>query len=167
MAFRSAGYLKQLANRLGGDATYATSTAPKMKSYAPTADFGYGQDVKPQKQVRGDFVPVYVAIGMIALSVTLGLKTALHQLKNSPQVRVNKKRRETLPEVEEPDRVLDEADKFLKQSFFRKVTHFQENDSAYAFHDSTRRDIFTHGPTPRAETLKSVGVDPKFRVLEG
>ncbi|XVF08568.1 hypothetical protein REPUB_Repub07fG0014600 [Reevesia pubescens] len=132
MAFRSTGYLKQLANSLQGKATYATSTQPKLKAYAPTADFGYTQDhhVKPPKKVRGDFVPVYVAIGMIALSTTVGIHTALQKLKNSPQVRVNKKRRETLPEVEE--RVLDEADKFIKQSFFRKVAHVQENDDYYA-----------------------------------
>ncbi|XWS51527.1 hypothetical protein CRYUN_Cryun12cG0183400 [Craigia yunnanensis] len=167
MAFRSTGYLKPLTNSLRGKATYATSTPPKLKSYAPTADFGYTQDVKPPKKVRGDFVPVYVAIGMIALSTTLGLYTALQQLKNSPQVRVNKKRRETLPEVEEPDRVLDEADRFIKQSFFRKVAHVQENYEDYAIHDPTRGDIFAHRPMPRAETLKSVGVNPKFRVLDG
>ncbi|XWS60176.1 hypothetical protein CRYUN_Cryun07bG0013100 [Craigia yunnanensis] len=166
MAFRSTGYLKQLANRLRGKATYATSTPPKMKSYAPTADFGYAQDVKPPKKVRGNFVPVYVAVGMIALSTTMGLHTALQKLKNSPQVRVNKKRRETLLEVEEPDRVLDEADRFIKHSFFRKVAHVQENGD-YAIHDPTRGDIFAHRPTPRAETLKSVGVNPKFRVLDG
>ncbi|XP_022736293.1 uncharacterized protein LOC111289477 [Durio zibethinus] len=167
MVFRSTGYLKQLANHLRGKATYATSTSPKMKSYAPTADFGYAQDVKPPKKVRGDFVPVYVAIGMMALSTTMGLYTALHQLKNSPQVRVNKKRRETLPEVEEPDRVLDEADRLIKQSFFRKVAHVQENDDDYAIHDPTRGDVFAHRPTPRAETLKSAGVNPKFPGLDG
>ena len=138
-----------------------------MKSYAPTADFGYAQEVKSPKKVRGDFVPVCVAMGTIALSTTLGLHTALQQLKNSPQVRVNKKRRKTLLEVEEPDRVLDEADRFIKRSFFRKVAHAQENDDDYAIHDPTRGDIFAHRPTPRAETLKSVGVNPKFRVTDG
>ncbi|XVE56479.1 hypothetical protein DITRI_Ditri04bG0013500 [Diplodiscus trichospermus] len=167
MAFRSIRYLKELANGFrGGKATYATSTPPKMKAYAPTAaDFGHAQDAKPPKKVKGEFVPVYVAIGMIVLSTTLGLHTALQQLKNSPQVRVNKKRRETLPEVEEPDRVLDEADRFMKQSFFRKVAHVQENDEDYGVDDSMRADIFAH--QPRAETLKSAGVDPKFRVING
>ncbi|OMO94779.1 hypothetical protein CCACVL1_05836 [Corchorus capsularis] len=171
MAFRSTiGYLKQLlANRLRGTsaATYATSTQPKMKSYSPAADFGYGQDhSKTPKKVRGDFVAVYVAIGFITLSVSLGIHTAMQELKNVPNVRVNKKRRETLPEVEDPDRVLDESEKFVKQSFFRKVAHVQENDHDYAtMQDSGHADFFAVMPK-KAETLKSVGVDPKFRALD-
>ncbi|XVE63798.1 hypothetical protein DITRI_Ditri07aG0049000 [Diplodiscus trichospermus] len=167
MAFRSTGFLKQLANSLRGKATYATSTQPKLKPYAPTADFGYTQDVKQPKKVKGDIVAVYVAIGMIALSTSLGLYTGLRELKNSPQVRVNKKRRETLPEVEEPDRVLNEVDKLISGSFFRKVAHFRSKDNDYGFHDPSRGDIFAHAPVHRAETLESVSVNPKFRVLDG
>ncbi|XVF54807.1 hypothetical protein PTKIN_Ptkin05aG0211400 [Pterospermum kingtungense] len=169
MAFRLTGYMKQIiASTLRGKATYATSTPPKLTPYSPTANFGrYTQDAKPPKKVRGDFVPIYVAIGMIALSTMLGLHTAMQQLKNSPQVRVNKKRRETLPEVEEPDRVLDEVDKLMKQSFFRKVAHVQEDrDVDFTVDDpAVRSDIFVH--KPQAETLKSVGVNPKFRVIDG
>lgn len=152
------GYLKQLANGLRGKATYATSTPPKLKSYSPTAN-NFGYDSKPPKKIRGDFVPIYVAIGMIALSTILGLHTVTQQLKNNPQVRVNKKRRESVAEVEEPDRVLNEADKFMKQSFFRKVAHVQENDVDYAVDDPTRGDIFVQ--QSRSETLQSVGVNPK------
>ncbi|KAK9044994.1 hypothetical protein V6N11_058884 [Hibiscus sabdariffa] len=166
MAFRSTACLKQLTNHLRGKATYATSTPPKLKSYAPAADFGHPGS---PKKVKGDFVAVYIAVGMIALSTSLGLFTAVQQLKNSPHVRLNKKRRESLPEVEEPERVLDEADKFVKQSFFRKVAHVQKSDDDYAIDDPTRADMFAVAdkPTYRAETLKSVGVDPKFRVYGG
>ncbi|KAK8536545.1 hypothetical protein V6N13_000198 [Hibiscus sabdariffa] len=164
MAFRSTGCLKQLTHHLRGKATYATSTPPKLKSYAPTADF---VGVKSPKKVKGDFVAVYIAVGMIALSTSLGLFTAMQQLKNSPHVRLNKKRRESLPEVEEPERVLDEADKLVKQSFFRKVAHVQKSDDDYAIDDPTRADMFADRTTYRAVTLKSVGVDPKFRVYGG
>ncbi|GMI75681.1 hypothetical protein like AT5G07330 [Hibiscus trionum] len=165
MAFRSTASLKQLTNHLRGKATYATSTPPKLKPYAPTADFGHSGP----KKVKGDFVAVYIAVGMIALSTSLGLFTAVQQLKNSPHVRLNKKRRESLPEVEEPERVLDEADKFVKQSFFRKIAHVQKSDDDYAIDDPTRADMFAdrHRRTHRAETLKSVGVDPKYRVYGG
>ncbi|XVF49482.1 hypothetical protein PTKIN_Ptkin04bG0016500 [Pterospermum kingtungense] len=167
MAFRSAGYLKQqLTNQLRGKATYATSTPPKMKPYVPTADFGPAQDAKQlPKKMKGNFVPVCVALGMIAFSTSLGLYTALHELKDSPQVRVNKKRREMLPEVEEPDRVLSEADKFLSHSIFRKIAHVQ--DKGDDDHDDFGDHIHAHKPTPKAETLESVGVSPKFRVLDG
>ncbi|KAJ4972479.1 hypothetical protein NE237_005653 [Protea cynaroides] len=88
---------------------------------------------------------------------TKGLYTATHQLKHSPNVRVSKKKRETLPEVDEPDHVVEEADKFLDKSFFRKVAHIQESNREHTLPDSTRRDAFVH---PRkAETLKTLGVE--------
>lgn len=145
--------------------TYTTSTVPKIKAYAPSAagDYGYANHQYQQrhgKSAKGDFIPVYVAIGMIALSTGLGLHTAWQQLRNSPTVRVKKQRRETLPEVVEPDHVVEEADKYVKKSFFRKVAHVQ--DQSYPdktiIPDPIRRDAYAY--QPRVETLKSVGVDP-------
>lgn len=151
-------WLALLRNGLGeGKAAYTTSTIPKMKAYAPAADYGYvhhGQHQKHGKSAKGDFVAVYVAIGMISLSTGLGLHTAWQQLRNSPGVHVKKQRRETLPEVVEPDHVIEEADKFLKKSFFRKVAHVQDR----SYLDPIRRDAFAY--TPRAETLQSIGIDP-------
>ncbi|XP_050226136.1 uncharacterized protein LOC126675526 [Mercurialis annua] len=152
--------LRSMVSRLRSQAaTYATSTTPKLKPYAPTADFGHHKEIKHPK--KADYVPVYVAIGMIALSVSLGLFTAKQQIMYSPGVRVKKKTRETLPEVEDPDKVIDEADRFLKKSFFRKVAHIQEFDNGleYLPDPNIRRDVLAH--RPRAETLKSVGIDPK------
>ena len=97
-------------------------------------------------------MPVYVSIGMIALSISLGLYTAKHQVLYAPNVRVRKKARETIPEVVDPDKVVEEADKFIKKSFFRKVAHVQELD-----HNGLK-----YLPEPRAETLREVGVDPKL-----
>lgn len=150
----------------GGKATYTTSTVPKMKAYSPAAgDYGYihqqqqQQREKSSKLAKQDFVPVCVAIGMIALSTTLGLYTAWQQLRNSPTVRVKKQRRETLPEVVDPEHVVEEADKYFKNSFFRKVAHVQER--SYPDHNQIpnpiRRDAYAY--PPRVETLKSVGVD--------
>ncbi|KAK7358729.1 hypothetical protein VNO77_00667 [Canavalia gladiata] len=149
----------------GGKASYATSTMAKMKAYAPAADYGYGhqhyqQHGKTSKSAKQDFIPIYVAIGMIALSTGLGIHTAWQQLRNSPTVRVKKQRRETLPEVVDPDHVAEEADKFLKKSFFRKMAHVQER--SYPDHhqipNPVRKDAYAY--PPRVHTLKSVGVDP-------
>ncbi|GAU25454.1 hypothetical protein TSUD_71080 [Trifolium subterraneum] len=145
----------------GTKSSYTTSTLPKMKAYAPTSDYGYIHHGKPSsKSAKQDFVPVYVAVGMIALSTMLGLHTAWQQLRNNPTVRVKKQRRETVPEVVEPDHVMEESDKFFKNSFFRKVAHVQER--SYPDHnqvpDSINRDAYAY--KPRAETLKSVGIDP-------
>lgn len=77
---------------------------------------------------KGDFFPVCVALGMITLSTSFGIYTALHQLGRAPNVSVRKSRRETVPEVADPEHVTEDAEKFVKQSFFRKVAHIQGSD---------------------------------------
>jgi hypothetical protein len=69
----------------------------------------------------GDYVPIYVALGMIGLSVTLGLHTARQQLAHAPNVRLDK--REKVAEVADPDLALDDAERFMGSSVFRKVAH--------------------------------------------
>ncbi|KAK7318356.1 hypothetical protein RJT34_03055 [Clitoria ternatea] len=161
MVFRptAVNWLAVLSNgiRGGGKATYATSTIPKMKSYAPAADYGYVQQQQRGngKSAKKDFVPVYVAIGMIALSTGLGVHTMWNHLRNSPGVYVKKQRRESLPEVFEPEHVAEDAQRFINKSFFRKVAHVQ--DRSYPDHDHIPSP---YAYTPRVESLKSVGVDP-------
>ncbi|RDX81862.1 Pentatricopeptide repeat-containing protein, partial [Mucuna pruriens] len=147
----------------GGRAAYTSSTVPKMKAHAPGADYGYvhhGYRQQHGKSAKQDFVPVYVAIGLIAMSTGLGLHTAWQQLRNSPTVRVKKERRETLPEVVEPEHVAEETHKYMKNSFFRKVAHVQ--DRSYPDHhhipNPIGKDAYAY--TPRLETLSSVGVHP-------
>lgn len=151
-----------MLSRLRGTATYATSSSPKMMAYTPTANIGGPkQEKRTKKAIRGDFVPVYVVLGMIAVSLSLGLYTAKQQILHSPAVRVKKKERETIPEVEEPEVVANEADRFVKKSFFRKVAHIQDFDSVLqSTPDPIHRDAFSREQT-RAETSKSVGVDSK------
>ncbi|KAG6574202.1 hypothetical protein SDJN02_26021, partial [Cucurbita argyrosperma subsp. argyrosperma] len=147
--------------------SYATATEARMKSYAPAADFSrfdhnyQQQQSKPKASRAGDFVPVYVAIGLIALSVALGLHTAKQQLAHSPSVSVRKKRRETIPEVAEPEHVAEETEKFFAKSFFRKVAHVQELEKLRNYrvpYDPQLGDAYAH--RHRTETLRSVGVDP-------
>ncbi|KAL5053175.1 hypothetical protein RYX36_033857 [Vicia faba] len=148
----------------GSRASYTSSTVPKMKAYTPPAsDYRYAHKQQHGKQssksAKQDFVPVYVAVGMIALSTMLGLHTAWQHLRNNPSVRVKKQGRETVPEVVEPEHVTEESDKLYKNSFFRKVAHVQER--SYPDHNqvpsSINKDVFAY--QPRVETLKSVGVD--------
>jgi hypothetical protein len=158
-------YLKRMVSGLGaGSATYATSSSPKLKAYTPAADYAQLLHHHHQpKPVKGDFVPVCVAIGMIALSVGLGLHTATHHLARNPTVFVSKKRRETFPEVVEPEHVAEQADQFIRKSVFRKVAHVQQefnNPEKQLIPDPIRtKDAYVH--RPRIETLKSVGVEPK------
>ncbi|CAK9163198.1 unnamed protein product [Ilex paraguariensis] len=166
MAFRTPNYLKSMVSRLRGSYTFTTSTPPNTKAaYAapiPMApDVGPSQDAKLPRRSKGDLVPVYVALGMIVTSMSFGIYTGLLQVKYAPNVFVKKSRRETLPEVVEPEHVVDESTKFINKSFFRKVAHIQESNRQQVMSDPIRGDVFAR-LQPRAETLKSVGVDPKL-----
>uniref|UniRef100_A0A0E0MFZ8 Uncharacterized protein n=1 Tax=Oryza punctata TaxID=4537 RepID=A0A0E0MFZ8_ORYPU len=108
------------------------------------------------KKPAGDYVPVYVAMGMIAVSVSLGLATARQQLAHAPNVRLDKKKREAVPEVAAPDMALDEAERFVGGSLFRKVAHVQDDASLRA----GVADPVAEYPARKAVTLKDAGVEP-------
>ncbi|KAG2706373.1 hypothetical protein I3843_05G090300 [Carya illinoinensis] len=156
MAFRATSYWRSTLMRLGGNRSFASSTTPRMKLFAPTVDAAHGDTHNSRLAMKGEFFPVYMVLGMVMVAVTMGTHTAKQQLMHSPTVYVNKKRRESLPEVEDPDRVISYADKFVNKSFLRKVAHIQ--DPHRTLPDPVRPDPFTRPRT--AETLKSVGVDP-------
>lgn len=99
---------------------------------AATAEHHAGHSRASGRLPRGDYVPVYVALGLIALSVTLGLHTARQQLAHAPNVWVDKKKRETVPEVAAPELALDEAEHFVDRSLFRKVANVQDDRSLAA-----------------------------------
>lgn len=96
----------------------------KIKDMNKGDEFDWVYNVS--RPIKGEFIPVYVALGMIMMSLGFGLHTAMQQLARAPGVYVKKSRRETLPEVVEPDQVVDMADRFIKKSFFRKVAHVQD-----------------------------------------
>lgn len=105
---------------------------------------------------RGDYVPVYVALGLIVMSVSLGLGTARQQLAHAPNVRVDKKKRaQTVPEVAAPDLALDEGERFVGNSLFRKVAHVQDDRSLAA----GVADPVAEYPARKGVTLRDVGVD--------
>lgn len=108
-----------------------------MRAHALPIDSSEVDQVK-KRMKKGDFVPVCMALGMITLSTSLGLYTAMRELKDSPTVWVRKSRRETLPEVVEPEVVAKEAEKFVNKSLFRKIAHLQE---------------FRHQAPPRRQVL--------------
>ncbi|XP_055828155.1 uncharacterized protein LOC129896319 [Solanum dulcamara] len=157
MAFRSVSSLKSTVNQLKGRSSslnYATAAMSKLKAASPLQL----KEIVPKSR-KGDFVPVCVAIGMIGLSTSFGIHTAMQQLRRSPNVFVKKSRRKTLPEIVEPEHVAKEAQKFDNKSLFRKVAHIQDFASKRVIPD-TRGDIYTK--KPGVETLKTIGVDPKM-----
>jgi hypothetical protein len=91
--------------------------------------------------MKAEFAPIYMVMGMVVVAVSIATHTAKQQLMHSPTVHVSKKRRESLPEVEDPDGVLSSADKFVNKSFLRKVSHIQ--DSKPTLPDPVLPDPFT------------------------
>ncbi|KAK3119049.1 hypothetical protein QOZ80_9BG0712840 [Eleusine coracana subsp. coracana] len=96
------------------------------------------------------YVPVCGALGAVAMSATLGLGTAALEVAHAPNVRLDKKKREAVPEVAAPDLAVDEAERFLRSSLFRRAARVVLGDAA--------------APGPVAEkkavTLKDAGVEP-------
>ena len=91
--------------------------------------------------LKAELAPVYIVCGMVCVALTVGSHTAYQQLARSPTVHVNKKSRESVPEVDDPDRTINSADKFINGSFLRKVSHIQDNKAT--LHDPVRPNPFT------------------------
>ncbi|CAO2826924.1 unnamed protein product [Amaranthus hypochondriacus] len=165
--------LKEVMPLLGRSNRSITSSTPKTNSYAPTlqpeeANLRVSQshsnpknrkslkeELLPKGKPIGDYVPVYVALGMIGVSLSLGLYTAKQELLHSPQVFVKKSKRETIPEVVEPEDVAHHAKDFVDKSLFRKVAHIQEGKTPII--QSLQGNTLTR--EHRVESLKTVGVD--------
>ncbi|KAL8256839.1 hypothetical protein R6Q59_028880 [Mikania micrantha] len=158
MAFRATNLVKSMAIRTRGSFGFASSTSPKMKAFSPAADHGYHHHDPKSKQLKGAYVPVYISLGLILMSLSFGAFTATHQLKRSPNVFVKKSKRETLPELVEPEKVAEESDEFINKSFFRKIAHVQQADRQDVMADPIRGDVYAMHSKPYTESLKSVGV---------
>ncbi|CAK8539179.1 unnamed protein product [Lathyrus sativus] len=162
MAFKATKNLRFMVTQLGGAGTrsFTTFTTPKMKPMSTTLDAAHNtHSTSRLGSLKAELTPVYIVCGMVGVAVIFASHTAYQQLARSPTVHVNKKRRESLPEVFDPDRTINSADKFINGNFFRKITHIQ--DSKPTVHDPVHPNPFTRART--AETLKSVGVEPGRR----
>ncbi|KAK6930733.1 hypothetical protein RJ641_002526 [Dillenia turbinata] len=160
--------MKEVGQRRGpgdliGNRWLATWTTPKTQAAAAGAAAAHPNIL----HFRGSgghshsshaHAPMYIALGSVLMSVSIGLHTAKQQLVHSPTVHISKKTRESVPEVEDPDRVMSSADKFVNKSLLRKVAHIQEPSYAPS---SFLPDPYTR--PRRAETLKTVGVEPGRR----
>ncbi|KAK7852396.1 hypothetical protein CFP56_039127, partial [Quercus suber] len=121
----SSSYWKSMLIRQpGGNRSFATSTAPK---FAPTVDAAHADNsLISRVGLKFELAPLYVLLGMVGVGVTIGIHTMKQELMHSPTVRVNKKRRVSLPEVEDPEVIIKNSDNFLQKSFLRKVAHIRD-----------------------------------------
>ncbi|XP_048427684.1 uncharacterized protein LOC125471406 [Pyrus x bretschneideri] len=125
--------LRLMLAPVGGNRPFATSAAPKMKQFA--------ENVRDSEAAQS----------------TISSICALQQLMHAPMVVVDKSKRESMQEVDNPDVAVSSSDKFINKSFLRKVGQIQE-PSSRSMPDSVQHDPFTRPRT--AETLKTAGVDP-------
>lgn len=95
------------------------------------------------RRSKGEWVPVYVAVGLILVAAGFGAHTVTQQIGRAPGVYVKKSRRESLPEVDDPDQQLELADRFVNKSFFRKIAHVQDYDLPHHnMPDPIRDDVY-------------------------
>ncbi|KAJ8759351.1 hypothetical protein K2173_006871 [Erythroxylum novogranatense] len=153
MAFRATSKLWTSA-MLGR--SFASATAPK---FGPSIG-ATPSNPRPHNKysISGEFAPVYIVAGFVTVAVGMALHSMKQQLIHSPSVNLTKKRRGTMAEVEFPDTVVANSDKFINKSFLRKVAHIQD-PSQRTLQDPSRPNPFTKDR--QAETLKSVGVNPR------
>ena len=104
--------------------------AERLKTATPMHMRPLREQLFPKGKPLGDYVPVYVGLGMITLSTTLGLHVAAQHLAYDPEVHLNKARRETIPEIVEPEKVAHESEEYIRKSLFRKVAHVQAVQAA-------------------------------------
>ncbi|TVT97259.1 hypothetical protein EJB05_57506, partial [Eragrostis curvula] len=95
-----------------------------------------------------DYVPVCGALGAIAMSATLGLGTAAHEVAHAPNVRLDKKKREAVPEFAAPELAVDEAERYLNRSLFRRAARVVQGEGLAPV------------TAKKAVTLKDAGVEP-------
>ncbi|XP_008459927.1 uncharacterized protein LOC103498899 [Cucumis melo] len=148
-----------VGTRIQGNRRFASSTtAPSANASSSSSSSSKGGS-GGSEYMKGEYAPIYIVMGMVAVVVSIATHTAKQQLLHSPMVNCSKKKRESIPEVEDPDTVITSADKFINKSFLRKVAHIQ--DDTKTLPDPVHLDPFTR---PRnAETLKTAGVDPTRR----
>ena len=106
--------------------------------------------------LKFELAPLYVLLGMVGAGVIIGIHTVKQQLMHSPTVRVNKKRRVSLPEIEDPELIINNSDKFVNKSFLRKVAHIQDRKPVLP--DPTRVD-------PYARSVFFLHITPRYTLF--
>ncbi|KAJ8633996.1 hypothetical protein MRB53_027332 [Persea americana] len=144
MVSRATNYWKAMLSRTGVSRGFST-TAPKMKTLAEP------------KPIKGEMVPVYMTAIMVVIVFAIAGHTAKQQMVHAPSVHFNKKRRGTMPEVELPDSVASNGQKFISKSFLRKVAHLKDREDVIS---NPIEGNLIKSPK-NVESVKSVGVSPK------
>ncbi|XP_050224644.1 uncharacterized protein LOC126674264 [Mercurialis annua] len=113
------------------NSSFGTVTATKGEGVVS------GRPIHNKYAMTGEFAPVYVVMGFVSVAVAIGLHTAKQQLVHAPGVSISKKRRESLPELDIPDVVTSDGDKFINKSFLRKVGRIQKDHHQHISSSST------------------------------
>lgn len=134
--------------------SFSITSSPTRKFATTAADASAGghHETAKSKFPTAEWAPIMVLGGFMAIVLSIASHSMWQQLAYSPQVHLSKKKRESVPEVYDPDVVVRSADKFVNKSFLRKVGNIQEK----SFHDPSIHDPYTR--SREVQSLKSVGV---------
>lgn len=91
---------------------------------------------------KGEYAPVYIVMGFVLAAIAMATHTAKQQLMHFPSISISKKKRETLREMDDPDNSIHSADKFINNSFLRKLAHIQ-NENPTSHNDPSQPNPFT------------------------
>lgn len=86
--------------------------------------------------------PIAIVLGFITVPIIIGLHSLKQQLMHAPSVVFDKKKRESMFEVEQPDVAVSSSDRFINKSFLRKVGRIQDPGNP-TMPDPVQRDAFT------------------------
>lgn len=104
-----------------------SSTAPRNAAHSA--------DHKKKNLMTGETAPIWMVCGMVSVAVIFAVHTMKQQLAHSPMVSLTKKRRESIWEVDNPERVMANVEKFENKSILRKVGHIQERQTVLSHPD--------------------------------
>ncbi|GLJ46230.1 hypothetical protein SUGI_0973940 [Cryptomeria japonica] len=120
MASRATAHWRSILSRYQNARLISTSTQFKMQPHA-SAHGGAVAAAGSLRTFKTDYIPIYTLFGMILLAVSLGTLNVKHELVHCPSVFVNKKKRKTVPEVENSELVMQKSEDFVNKSIFRKL----------------------------------------------
>ncbi|KAL9248403.1 hypothetical protein vseg_021728 [Gypsophila vaccaria] len=135
MALRRPGYLRSMMQQ--------------SRSFSTTGQ----SKVKKSMWLTASAAPIWIVGGMVMIASSIAIHTGKQQLLHSPSVHVSKRRRETVPEVDDPSRSVKHGGNFVDKSFLRKVAHIQD-ESKQTLPKKDPGSIYTR--SREAETLDSI-----------
>lgn len=91
---------------------------------------------------KAKMVELYPMFGMLVVVLAVAVHTAYQNIVHSPGIKLSKKKRESLPEVDDPDATVHSSGNLINKSFLRKIGQIQ-HDGNPVMPNTSRPNPFT------------------------